>query len=108
VRRKQQQQQAADSDGGSGRRWSGRGPSEFSSFTFIDLRFPGRETKDRQFTDANGTPTGSAPTVHDSTSRRVGAGPSLAELELAHSRLMVDLGKLELERLFAAAIAASD
>jgi len=29
-------------------------------------------------------------------------------LELAHSRLMVDLGKLELERMFVAAIAACD
>jgi len=70
------------------------------------LRFPGRETKDRQFPNANGTPNSSAPTGHDGTSRRVGTGPSLAELELAHSRLMVDLGKLELDRLFAAALAA--
>jgi hypothetical protein len=39
-----------------GMRWSGRGPSECRSFTFTDLRFPGRETKDRQFPDAKGTP----------------------------------------------------
>jgi hypothetical protein len=67
------------------------------------LRFPGRKTKDRQFPDANGTPNSSAPTAHDFTSRRVGTGPSLAELELAHSRLMADLGKLELDRLLARA-----
>jgi hypothetical protein len=84
--------------------WSER----IRSFNFIDLRFPGRETKDYQFPGTNGTPTGSAPTVHDSTSRRVGVGPSMAELELAHCRLMVDLGKLELERMFAAAQASCD
>jgi hypothetical protein len=89
-------------------RWSGRGPSAFRSFTFTDLRFPGRETKDRQFPDANGTPTGSAPTVHDSMSRRFGAGPSMEVLELEHERLMIDLRKLELDGLFAAAIAACD